>query len=251
MTHDDLVKRLRARRRSDISGKNGFGEQYVPDEDCQEAADAIEQLSRPQVAEGELLPCPFCGGRASTRKIDARGFHVTWDVYCLNFECWCIAHIGALTEAEAIAAWNTRAPSSFNAGIEAAARCALLEELPASGEMPPEIIERIIAQDTVYVERALIAAVIATRKSIADRIRTLARPDSPTADAWQPIETAPKDGTEVLLYGRCGGYARGRHVGWMGNDGYWLTRDPTLTCDADAWQPLPAPPQPDREGDGR
>ena len=62
MTHDDLVKRLRARRRSDISGKNGFGEQYVPDEDCQEAADAIEALKaklrdmhrRAQAAEAAL-----------------------------------------------------------------------------------------------------------------------------------------------------------------------------------------------------
>jgi hypothetical protein len=58
---------------------------------------------------------------------------------------------------------------------------------------------------------------------------------------WQPIETAPKDGTEVLCF--VGGIGMGPMVlYWM--HGYWrekanslgLKRPPTH------WMPLPAPP---------
>lgn len=47
----------------------------------------------------ELLPCPFCGGEAM--EIERYGFH---EVCCLP----CTAAVQAKTEAEAIAAWNTR-----------------------------------------------------------------------------------------------------------------------------------------------
>ncbi len=64
---------------------------------------------------------------------------------------------------------------------------------------------------------------------------------------WRPIETAPKDGTEILLFGACSingqRYARGAHVGWRGpDDSCWDTRDPEAECDATHWQPLPEPP---------
>lgn len=75
------------------------------------------------------------------------------------------------------------------------------------------------------------------------------------ARGWQPIDAAPKDGTEILLYGygvlighdglgRM--YAKGRHVGWSqetkGGGIFWATRDPSVNCDATHWIPLPAPP---------
>jgi hypothetical protein len=63
---------------------------------------------------------------------------------------------------------------------------------------------------------------------------------------WQPIETAPKDGTRVLLYYRnyCGD-------GWLVTIGEWNDQDePNATWehefgsgDADAWQHLPSPPE--------
>jgi len=62
---------------------------------------------------------------------------------------------------------------------------------------------------------------------------------------WQPIETAPKDGSEILLWhGRrnIGGWQEHHHdmrhpqrPCWVINGGYVVS--PTL------WMPLPEPPQ--------
>lgn len=52
----------------------------------------------------ELLPCPFCGGEASVERIGGNGYYF---VACSGLNC-CDSAL-ADTEAEAIAAWNTRA----------------------------------------------------------------------------------------------------------------------------------------------
>lgn len=62
---------------------------------------------------------------------------------------------------------------------------------------------------------------------------------------WQPIETAPKDGTEVLLIGR---YPSATSTptfsdiyhGWRSLKGHW-TRWPH-PFDPTHWMPLPDPP---------
>ena len=64
---------------------------------------------------------------------------------------------------------------------------------------------------------------------------------------WQPIEMAPRDGSEIVLYGPCrprsssGRYARDANVGWWA-DGYWNVRVGGEICDATHWLPLPPPP---------
>lgn len=67
---------------------------------------------------------------------------------------------------------------------------------------------------------------------------------------WQPIETAPRDGTRVLLYGDIVGPMKGdrwpdrMEVASLDDEDagchwplqYWLSMDPTH------WMPLPDPP---------
>lgn len=64
---------------------------------------------------------------------------------------------------------------------------------------------------------------------------------------WKPIETAPKDGTDVLL---CAVDADGSY--WAAVAQWWVKRwviigvvdDPTfLTFEPQFWMPLPTPPQ--------
>lgn len=75
----------------------------------------------------------------------------------------------------------------------------------------------------------------------------LAVGDEGIREGWQDIETAPKDGTEVLLWGVCWrdhqAYAPDRNVGWWAADGLgWQTRAKDEDIDPTHWQPLPTPP---------
>ena len=57
---------------------------------------------------------------------------------------------------------------------------------------------------------------------------------------WQPIDTAPKDGTPVDLWHKCG--ARMTETWWIAEDNCWscLLGDDAFTH----WQPITCPPQP-------
>lgn len=69
-------------------------------------------------------------------------------------------------------------------------------------------------------------------------------------EEWQPIETAPKDGTEILAFHKDG--KTWHQVKWMPmNNGFmgywgmiWHTGYRQYHCDFSHWVPLPAsPPQ--------
>ena len=64
----------------------------------------------------ELLPCPFCGGQAElhqTYDMETKEV-IGWFVWCNNKRCECMPETNDhFTEAEAIAAWNTRAATTI------------------------------------------------------------------------------------------------------------------------------------------
>lgn len=138
-----------------------------------------------QMAETELLPCPFCGHEAVTYR-DSDG---DWEAFCNNDLELCSGNVASRfpTEAQAIAAWNRRIPPPSEGGGE----------------------------------------------------------------GWRTIDSAPKDGTPVLVPYPI--FKRGNNtdvpdeyevmivywkgVGW--DRGWWmLHEEPTH------WQPLPSPPAP-------
>lgn len=61
------------------------------------------------------LPCPFCGGSPD---VVVHPGAVT-GIWCANPECIVTVRLGATTEAEAIAAWNRRAPCAHSGPIVA------------------------------------------------------------------------------------------------------------------------------------
>lgn len=69
----------------------------------------------------------------------------------------------------------------------------------------------------------------------------------PKAPEWQPIETAPKDGTRVLLWVppmiagnvELSGYATAGRWDSLG----WHSGITTLACQPTLWMPLPRPPE--------
>lgn len=62
---------------------------------------------------------------------------------------------------------------------------------------------------------------------------------------WQPIETAPKDGTEVLLAYPGGLVKSGKWTLFGGAyEDHWADgKRPRFGSDPTHWMPLPAPPQ--------
>lgn len=71
-------------------------------------------------------------------------------------------------------------------------------------------------------------------------VKLYTHPSPPEGAGWRPIETAPKDGTRVLLAGKGGKVADGR---WAELQGIWIW--PYVLSDPTSW--MPAPPLPASE----
>ena len=63
---------------------------------------------------------------------------------------------------------------------------------------------------------------------------------------WRPMETAPKDGTPVLIYfPRIGSQRRGQAVAYYHRvSGSWVTHPGMYNRSPTHWMPLPDPPDP-------
>lgn len=61
---------------------------------------------------------------------------------------------------------------------------------------------------------------------------------------WQPIETAPRDGRDILLCGDPKRYGRPHWIDWwdVANDCWFSCRYSKPPASVIGWMPLPAPP---------
>lgn len=62
---------------------------------------------------------------------------------------------------------------------------------------------------------------------------------------WQPIETAPKDGTAVLTYSGEPDAHEMNVSFWGRQNGRWISANPHMSTPTH-WMHLPSPPHPDR-----
>ena len=138
----------------------------------------------------------------------------TFKVGCYNELCWRPGTDGINSYQAAIDAWNTRA-----------------ERTPDTAPAPVTSEMRRNAETPEEYNRLLDLTVEAAKQ--------------PAPHSWQPISTAPKDGTKVLV-GWPGVTNMGRYSSDYGgfiavNSGvYFYPEQPTC------WQPLPAPPDLER-----
>jgi hypothetical protein len=77
--------------------------------------------------------------------------------------------------------------------------------------------------------------------------------DDKEREAWQPIETAPKDGTHFLTWDSFYGIRKGRHYARSDHDDWLSYLDAFGNSHkggmrATHWRPLPAPPASEGEG---
>lgn len=170
-------------------------------------------------------------------------------------------HMGEMTAQEmrtarAAIRWaNTR----LRAALEAEASEGERRGLERAAEEAEREIEDAWAQgvgradgDNATLKQALTTANLCL--AVAAAIRALIH-EAPSREGWQPIETAPRDGSEIILHDRgtvgTGFYseapeARRAEAGWFWEDdrGNLLI---AKNADPTHWMPLPSPPQ-DREG---
>jgi hypothetical protein len=175
----------------------------------------------------ELLPCPFCG-HADIRRQQFGEFRNV--VICT--ECG-VAVIGG--------EWNRRAQAA--PGTEAM----LLNALESIRQYGSDTLSgRVDGPDDRAWQREAVnemtkRARLAIEAAHPSPASSAVRRAQPAPGGWQPIETAPRDGTTVLLFSRDGSAA----------DGYWLQAGyngcgawiwPYVYKTPAHWQPLPEPP---------
>ena len=156
--------------------------------------------------------CPFCGGKAQIFGKQWTGFPFV--------ECQiCTVKISGGSKREAIAAWNTRARPQQ----DEATRDRLLESFGrALGNDP--ICGGRVGSDTV--------------KYLVD-LALSAQQERSRDEGWRTIESAPRDGSRVLVWAEQ--YSAACAAEFNGFHG-WCIHGTPLRHQPSKWQPLPAPP---------
>lgn len=83
------------------------------------------------------------------------------------------------------------------------------------------------------------------------KLRALYAAEPQTSGVWQPIETAPKDGTVFLFFAADCGLPGPGECMWSGSRWHAFGGMGGMTCHPTHWQPLPAPPLPRPHGGGK
>jgi hypothetical protein len=178
----------------------------------------------------ELKPCPFCSSDAYELRPDELRPGGNSVVCCYNCDASILAPKGKAKDR-----WNTR----FNCGAKESAQC------------PNCILTRAPEGDwRVTLETICEAYLTECRnggnvpRAIDAVINTIGRAPSAPPHIWQPIETAPKDGTQILIFSR----AEGRAIASFSHidaDGtvWWKSGEfPDYSSGATHWLPLPKGP---------
>jgi Lar family restriction alleviation protein len=176
-----------------------------------------------------LEPCPFCGGEPQVRMPTER------DGFAAHVMCRCGAQLYGhkrhfASEQEAVEAWNRRAHLT---------QPAQAVDVGAVNGVIVDLEERARNGGDAFPDEFESWAETLTRALAGEK-----------AEGWRPIETAPRDGTPVIL-----GYANSHSCEgfWMGNpernhwgETGWFDSDSDVLCEhahhPDAWMPLPTPP---------
>lgn len=215
----------------------------------------------------ELKPCPFCGGEPILHEIEAHthglsfgdmpimpDYPGSWTIECCD--------VGMIkdTRAEVVAAWNRRAAPAQ----ELSALPKWIDDAKGKDPFTDDLITEIIRLRGQQVPLSALPELPETCYNgysdgseplyTADQMRAyglLCRQQG-GSDAWQPIETAPKDGSQVLLFlGSPWDAVEMAHwyepwQNWQrGDDQPNPFRDEYcgIGCNVPThWQPLPAPP---------
>lgn len=178
--------------------------------------------------QSELKPCPFCGSSDVHLRQNPTA-KMSW-VSCVGCGMEAPSETGVVDD-DAVAYWNRRAKAALSTNMEAAlAGYRWTFDGGATWHYGADRTNPI-------------------RSELADEIQPLfAIPAAPAVAGWHPIETAPKDGTIILLVGGT----------YHGNPfpGYWELRPfspgrPWVSVVNDRrlyehvpthWMPLPAAP---------